>query len=384
MKSMKHKIITGIISICLLVLPLQTYAAQPPANEGIPLAQPLPVQEYTTSLITAPDVNKAWFDKGIILTLGEQQWGCSIADLGAMQIHVLNQNGIVTGELVDNSLLKIWIQNINSLLMTLPAKGNEVAFDRNSGTYVSVAAGSLVQIRYEFAELLQQALNAQLVSQIEPADIRIDLNAGFLVTVPAGGAGAVTSTCTTTLSGSSKSRINNITIGASRLNNVILMPGESLSVSDKLLPRTRANGYEMASVYLDGESVPGLGGGICQLSSTLYNAVMNSGLEVVKRYPHSMIVSYLAPGLDAAIAAGSKDLVIRNNYELPVMIMAEVQGKNLVMSIYMNQELLGGKTYKLWSKVPKTNVADTYLSTYLNGAEIAQRYVGRSNYMPHK
>ncbi|MEG1876529.1 MAG: VanW family protein [Lachnospiraceae bacterium] len=308
----------------------------------------------------------------IVLTLGTMQWGYRIADLGAM-----------SGTFPDAAILDHWIKTINLQLLDIPANGTETIYQQETGTYTTATAGTALQIRSEFAELLVQTLIAQTTSGTQPSDIQIDLNGGFLFAIPLGGVNIVSGTCVTTLVGSSANRIQNITVAASRLNNKTLAPGEVISVSDLLLPRTRENGYALAGVYVDGESVPGYGGGICQISSTLYNAAMNSGLEVLQRHPHSMRVSYLPAGLDAAISAGSKDLVIRNNYSRPIMLMAAVEGKQLVMSIYMNQALLGGKTYRLWSDVPNSLSTNTYLTTYVNGVEAGKQYIGHSNYMPH-
>ena len=83
------------------------------------------------------------------------------------------------------------------------------------------------------------------------------------------------------------------------------MPGQEVSVSTAILPRTSANGYREAGAYLNGETVMAIGGGICQVSSTVYNAVKNAGLVVLERHPHSMPVHYLPLGLDAAISSGS-------------------------------------------------------------------------------
>ena len=97
-------------------------------------------------------------------------------------------------------------------------------------------------------------------------------------------------------------------MAAEHLNNMIIMPGQEVSVSTAILPRTSANGYREAGAYLNGETVMAIGGGICQVSSTTYNAVKNAGLVVLERHPHSMPVHYLPLGLDAAISSGSKDL----------------------------------------------------------------------------
>ena len=92
--------------------------------------------------------------------------------------------------------------------------------------------------------------------------------------------------------------------GCRLINGTTLYPGEEFSTLDKISPFTEANGYYPAGSYLNGMVVDSLGGGICQVSTTLYNAVLLSELEVTQRSNHSMIISYVKPSMDAAIAEG--------------------------------------------------------------------------------
>ena len=96
------------------------------------------------------------------------------------------------------------------------------------------------------------------------------------------------------------------------------MPGEQISVHDVTAPYDEEHGYVQAGSYENGQVVDTYGGGICQVSTTLYNAVLFSELKVVKRYPHSMLVSYVPPSRDAAIAGDTKDFVFENNYDTPI------------------------------------------------------------------
>lgn len=364
-----------VLMLCLMMYPMKSSAAQ--------VQNPPVVQEYTTNLGAAPDINSAWMDKKISLGLGEYKFECRITDLASVPVRIQKTNDTMILEMTDDALLGAWLKYVNEQLASVQAAGTETVYNKTSGAYEIAQAGSILKIRPEFKDLLKGAIQLHLAAKEEPTDIIVNLNDGFLVAVPVGGENVVAGICTTSLKGSSKNRISNITLAASRLNNYVLNPGEILSVSDALLPRTPQNGYLLAGVYQDGETVPGYGGGICQISSTLYNAAMNSGLSVVERHPHSMTVSYLRAGLDAAIASGLKDLRIQNNYAHPITILAQVEGKNLSMSVVVNENSLEGKTYKMWSEIPKANSANTYLSTYLNGVEIEKVFVGRSNYRPH-
>lgn len=125
--------------------------------------------------------------------------------------------------------------------------------------------------------------------------------------------------CSTHVSGTDN-RAYNVALGASKINGLLLMPGESASASDLMGEREPYNGYRVAPQYVDGNSVDAVGGGVCQVSSTLYNALLGAELQVDERHNHSMKVSYLDPSKDAAIAFGVKDLRFTNNLEYPIYI----------------------------------------------------------------
>ena len=98
--------------------------------------------------------------------------------------------------------------------------------------------------------------------------------------------------------------------GASKLNGHIIYPGETFSVTAAVIPFTAENGYMLAPSYESGSVVDSYGGGICQVSTTLYNAVLDAELEVVERHNHSMTVSYVEASKDAAIAEGTSGLPV--------------------------------------------------------------------------
>ncbi len=116
------------------------------------------------------------------------------------------------------------------------------------------------------------------------------------------------------------SRTTNLRVGTERINGTILKPGEVLSVHEALLPRTIANGYRIGKVIVNGELVDGIGGGICQISTTLYNAVLFSELEVVERQNHSLPVGYIPLGQDATISGAYLDFKFKNSTPKPLYI----------------------------------------------------------------
>jgi hypothetical protein len=99
-------------------------------------------------------------------------------------------------------------------------------------------------------------------------------------------------------------------------------------------PFTQENGYELAGTYQNGTTIESFGGGICQVATTLYNAVIRSELEITQRYNHSMLVSYVQPSMDAAIAGTYKDLRFKNNTDYPIYIEGITSGGNITFSVY--------------------------------------------------
>lgn len=140
---------------------------------------------------------------------------------------------------------------------------------------------------------------------------------------------------TTSYSTSGTSRSANVENGCRLIDGITLYPGEEFSTYLTVSPFSVNNGYYMAGSYVNGKVVDSLGGGICQVSTTLYNAVLKAELEVTERHNHSMIVSYVNPSADAAIAESSgKDFKFVNNTEYPIYIEGYTSGKKITFNIY--------------------------------------------------
>lgn len=118
------------------------------------------------------------------------------------------------------------------------------------------------------------------------------------------------------------SRAVNIALSASKLNGMVINPGESFSFSNAIGARTSENGYVIAPVFVNKTTVPGIGGGICQVSSTMYAAMLEGGIKATERHAHSLPVDYIPAGMDATIAAGQKDLRFTNSFGFPLVINA--------------------------------------------------------------
>lgn len=158
----------------------------------------------------------------------------------------------------------------------------------------------------------------------------------------------------TDYSASSSARATNIKNGTQKLNGIVLYPGESLSVCDQMTPFDEENGYELAPSYANGNVVESFGGGICQVSTTLYLALLRAELEVTERHNHSMIVTYVKPSMDAAIAEGAKDLKFTNNLETPVYIEGIAYGGTLNFTVYGQEYRAEGRTVTYESETLET------------------------------
>ncbi len=139
---------------------------------------------------------------------------------------------------------------------------------------------------------------------------------------------------------SSANRKENIRLASEKINGRILNPGEVFSFNDVVGPRTEATGFKVAHVYSGNKVVDGVGGGICQVSSTLYNAVVFADLEIVYRTNHSIPVSYVPLGRDATVSYGTIDFKFKNNKETPVKLEVIADGNRLTVNVY------GRKKYK--------------------------------------
>ncbi len=138
----------------------------------------------------------------------------------------------------------------------------------------------------------------------------------------------------TSYSSSGAGRSKNVENGANLINGALLFPGDSFSVYEAVSPFDAEHGYELAGSYENGTTVETYGGGICQVSTTLYNAVIRAELEVTERFNHSMIVNYVDPSADAAIAGTYKDLKFVNNTDAPIYIEGYTADRQLYFNIF--------------------------------------------------
>lgn len=213
----------------------------------------------------------------------------------------------------------------------------------------------------------------------------------------------------TTYSTGNYNRSTNISLAARSVNGYVLMPGETFSYNSTVGQRTAARGYKEAGVYLNGEVTTGLGGGICQVSSTLYNAILLANLEIVERSNHTFKPTYVPAGQDATVSWGAPDFKFKNNRNYPIRITATAGNGSVSFNVYglktsddyevkiVSSEIgsipfstqyqetssLPAGTQKITQAGSNGCKTQTYKILYKNGAEVSRTLINSDTYKPH-
>ena len=194
------------------------------------------------------------------------------------------------------------------------------------------------------------------------------------------------STYSTRYSASDRDRTTNLQLAASKINGTVLMPGETFSYNQVVGERTIAAGYKEAPIYVSGEVVDGLGGGIYQITSTLYNAVLYANLEIVERSNHQFVPSYVTASRDATVVYGSIDFKFKNNRDYPIKLVCSVSGGIAKFDIY---GLRTDNEYEveISSHVTGNTANSTYSEAYRilkqNGQVVSRELLSKDTYKRH-
>ncbi|HOV80100.1 MAG TPA: VanW family protein [Bacillota bacterium] len=187
--------------------------------------------------------------------------------------------------------------------------------------------------RLDFEETLKQASRALsggiLYAEAVGHDLKPDIDTGDLQ-----GIDTLLSEYTTTFDAGAGNRAHNITVATGAINGTLLKPGEMFSLNKELGPRLAETGYLKAPVFIEDRLMLDIGGGICQVATTLYNAVLLSNLAIVERFPHPRPVNYVSPGRDATIAGDYLDLKFVNNTDTPVYISSFTGDGTITVQIF--------------------------------------------------
>ena len=217
------------------------------------------------------------------------------------------------------------------------------------------------------------------------------------------------SSYTTSYATSNSNRSNNIALAASKLDGTVIMPGETFSYNETIGKRTVSAGFKEAGAYSNGQVVTEVGGGICQVSSTLYNAVLRVNLEIVSRKNHNFQVSYVPIGTDATVSWQQPDFKFKNNRNYAIRIRATTSNKKITIQVYglkqaddyeveIQSERTGTIQYKTTyttdsslrkgqSKVIQKGsngaTSITYKILKRNGEVVSKEVISRDKYQPH-
>lgn len=180
-------------------------------------------------------------------------------------------------------------------------------------------------------------------------------------------------------------RTTNLRLASNKINGTVIMPGEKFSFNKVVGKRTVEAGYKNAAIFADGQVTDGLGGGICQVTSTLYNAVVFANLEIVSRRNHMFVPSYVKGGRDATVVYGSTDFVFENSRSYPIKILSSVQDGVATVKIYgyknpneQNYDI--SIETSLIKSTSTTNVYDAYKVYKQNGEIVKREKLSRDTY----
>lgn len=184
----------------------------------------------------------------------------------------------------------------------------------------------------------------------------------------------------TTRVGGNSSRIRNVKLATAAIDGTLLAPGETFSLDKVVGPRTRKRGYREATVFVDAKEVEGVGGGVSQVTGTLFNAAALAGLAIKEVHPHSRPVSYLPIGRDATVAQGLKDLKFVNNTNTPIYISNTLRNRSLQAVIY-GRKVDGQKvslTRQVRRRAPGHIKAQLYRTIRLDGVDRKERILSHT------
>lgn len=266
-------------------------------------------------------------------------------DLEKEPVHISLEAG------VDEKTVQTWVEELSS---GFPDKPQDATITRKNGKFeiTEEKSGMAVDVKATIEKLNEALLSDDSGKVVVEAVVTVQqpkIKKADLETIS-----DALGTCTTSYSTSGASRSGNIANGVSKINGHVLMPGETLSGYECMQPFTIENGYFTAAAYENGQVVDSVGGGVCQIATTLYGASLQAELEITQRQNHSMIVTYVKPSMDAAIAGTYKDIKITNNYDTPIYIEGTTAGKTLTFTIYGKENRPSNRKVEYISEVLST------------------------------
>lgn len=258
---------------------------------------------------------------------------------------------------VDPSRVQAFVQNC-SVYNTDPVEGELLVGD-DGYPYVEGGTKGITLKPEESAEIVRQAIESWTGGDIT-VDLVCEETSPEVSYETLAQVKDILGMATTDYSASSGNRAINVENGCALINGTLLWPGDEFSVTDAVTPFSAENGYMPAPTYEENRTIDSYGGGICQVSTTLYNAALKAEMDITARSNHTMMVTYVEPSKDAAIAEGVMDMRFVNNTDAPIYIQGGCHGGQITFIIYGHETRPENRTLEFESRTIATMDADGY------------------------
>ncbi|WP_052807149.1 VanW family protein [Risungbinella massiliensis] len=281
-------------------------------EQNTPNARPIDYEE-------APQQGQ---EQNLILTAEGERYVLDLQSIGFDGFHLSS---------IDQDKLKSWLRDVKEKVDQSP---KNASLDRYGEDIKPATSGKMMDLQQidEWLGDLGYYINQPL--EIPFVEVPAAVNQRDLARVDQKLIGSYQ----TTFNGNNSNRTTNIKLSAKAIDKLILMPGEVFSFNQVVGERTAEKGYQSAPIIVKGEYSEGIGGGICQVSSTLYNSVNEAGLKIVNRYSHSKEVTYVPPGQDATVSWGGPDFQFQNTLQEPILLRVKVNSDSISVRTYTTPE----------------------------------------------
>lgn len=270
---------------------------------------------------------------------------------------------------IDKIYKEVYKQPVNAYYTTEP----QAIYKEEKGLDFAITLDEAKKIIQEDKEEYEIPLK-----QLEPSIKVKDLDDGAFPNLLA--------TFTTYYGTGDTGRCHNIYLAAKSITQTVVMPGETFSYNNLIGECSPRTGYRESTIYLNGELSTGIGGGICQVSTTLYNAVVRANLEIVQRRNHSLSVTYVPLGQDAMVSIGSSDFQFKNNRDYPIKVVAYTGTGSITCQIYGLKNDVEYDVKLVTNVISKTDTktkTQTYKILYQNGKEVSRTLLSTDTYKMH-
>lgn len=292
------------------------------------------------------------------------------------------KNGIIKNITVEfgynKELMNKYLDELNSKVTVKP-KNADLKVNSGEITIIPQVDGVLLDLA-KSSEILNQDINHDLNTTSEVISLPVEKVDPKITDSELESVNSEIGTATTHFKVSDVNKATNLRLVMGRVNGTLLMPGQTFSYNQIVGERTIERGFKDGGTFVGNKVVQTIGGGVCQGSTTLYQAVANAGILSTERHNHSMNVTYSKQSEDAAVAWGYLDYKFKNTYNSPIFITGYVGSTSMTFNIYGNKSDLKGCTYKIVGVSTGQGTSNGYFVTYKDGKEISRVKVSSDVY----